>query len=91
MTRQELISAISEKSEVSKKKVDDVLKAFVDVVTDDVAAGNKVQLYGFGTFESVDRLEHKGRNPLTKEEITIAASRSPKFKASSIFKEKVKA
>ena len=80
MNRQDLIAAIAEKTGVTKKEADAVVKAFTEVVMDDVAAGNKVQLIGFGTFESVERAAREGRNPRTNETMTIAASRSPKFK-----------
>lgn len=74
MNRQDLIAAIAEKTGVTKKEADAVVKAFTEVVMDDVAAGNKVQLIGFGTFESVERAAREGRNPRTNETMTIAAS-----------------
>ena len=90
MNRQDLIAAIAEKTGVTKKEADAVVKAFTEVVMDDVAAGNKVQLIGFGTFESVERAAREGRNPRTNEPMTIAASRSPKFKPAAPFKQKLK-
>ena len=89
MNRQDLIAAIAEKTGVTKKEADAVVKAFTEVVMDDVAAGNKVQLIGFGTFESVERVAREGRNPRTNETMTIAASRSPKFKPAAPFKQKL--
>lgn len=88
MNRQELISAIAEKSGASKKATDEVLRAFVDVVMDDVAAGNKVQLIGFGTFEPVVRAAREGINPRTKEKTHYDETRSAKFKPSKVFKDK---
>lgn len=89
MNRQDLIAAIAEKTGVTKKDTDAVVKAFTEIVMDDVAAGNKVQLVGFGTFESVERAAREGRNPRTNETMTIAASRSPKFKPAAPFKQKL--
>ena len=89
MNRQDLIAAIAEKTGVTKKDTDAVVKAFTEIVMDDVAAGNKVQLIGFGTFESVERAAREGRNPRTNETMTIAASRSPKFKPAAPFKQKL--
>ena len=94
MNRQDLIAAIAETRQITnlaagKKDTDAVVKAFTEIVMDDVAAGNKVQLIGFGTFESVERAAREGRNPRTNETMTIAASRSPKFKPAAPFKQKL--
>ena len=85
MNRQDLIAAIAEKTGVTKKDADAVVKAFTEVVMDDVAAGNKVQLIGFGTFESVERAAREGRNRRTNETMTMAASRRPKIKPTAPF------
>jgi DNA-binding protein HU-beta len=89
MNKTELIAAIAAKSELSKKDSEKALEAFVDSVTDELKAGNKVQLIGFGTFEVAKREARKGINPLTKKEITIKASNAPKFKAGKALKDAV--
>ena len=91
MNKVELIGAVASKSEISKKNVEKVINAFTNVVADALVDGDKVQLVGFGTFEVVERAERQGRNPATGEAITIAASKSPKFKAGKALKEAVKA
>ena len=90
MNRPEMTAAIAENTGLTKTDVDKALKAFIDVVTDELKKGEKVQLVGFGTFEVADRAERQGRNPKTGEEITIAASKSPKFKAGKALKDAVK-
>lgn len=89
MNKQELISAIADKTELTKKDSESVLKAFIDTVSEELIKGEKVQLVGFGTFEVVDRAERQGRNPQTGEPITIAASKSPKFKAGKSLKDSI--
>ena len=89
MNRTELISAMSEKSELTKVDTEKALKAFIDTVTEELKNGGKVQLVGFGTFEVTERAERNGRNPKTGEAITIPASKSPKFKAGKNFKDVV--
>lgn len=91
MNKVELIGAVASKSEISKKDVEKVINAFTNVVADALVDGDKVQLVGFGTFEVVERAERQGRNPATGETITIAASKSPKFKAGKALKDAVKA
>lgn len=91
MNKQELVNAIAENSGISKKNVEEVLKNFVTVVMDDVAAGNKVQLIGFGTFESTTRAAREMRNPRTGEMSMHPESRNAKFKPSKVFKEKMNA
>ena len=81
MNKTELIAAVAEKAEISKKDAEKALKAFTDVVTEELVKGEKVQLVGFGTFEVSERAEREGRNPKSGEPMTIAASKSPKFKA----------
>lgn len=90
MNKQELVAAIAEKANISKKDAEAAVKAFTEVVMDDVAAGNKVQLIGFGTFEAVERAAREGRNPRTNETMMIEASRNPKFKPAAPFKQKMK-
>ena len=91
MNRTELISAMSEKSELTKVDAEKALKAFIDTVTEEWKDGGKVQLVGFGTFEVAERAERQGRNPKTGEAITIPASKSPKFKAGKALKDIVNA
>lgn len=90
MKKTELVAAIAEKAGISKKDADKAVAAFVETVTDALKAGDKVQLIGFGTFEVRERPERTGRNPLTKETITIAASKAPAFKAGQGFKAAIK-
>lgn len=91
MNKTELISAMAEKAEISKKDAEKALAAFTNVVADTLVDGDKVAITGFGTFEVVERAERQGRNPATGEAITIAASKSPKFKASKALKDAVRA
>ncbi|MDO5147391.1 MAG: HU family DNA-binding protein [Eubacteriales bacterium] len=89
MNKAELISAIADRTKLTKKDADNALKAFIDVVGDELSRGEKVQLAGFGTFEVSERAERQGINPRTKESITIPASKSPKFKAMKALKERI--
>ena len=81
ITITELVAAIAEKAELSKKDAEKALAAFTDVVADTLKNGDKIQLVGFGTFEVAERAERTGRNPQTGKDIVIPASKSPKFKA----------
>ena len=81
MNKTELIAAIAEKAEISKKDSEKALKAFVDVVTEQLKNDDKVQLVGFGTFEVSKRAAREGRNPQTGKTMKIAACKAPKFKA----------
>ena len=87
MNKTELINAIAEKAELSKKDADKALKAFVDVVAEELKKGEKIQLVGFGTFEVSERAAREGRNPQTGETMKIAASKTPKFKAGKALKD----
>ena len=78
MNKTELIAAIAERSELSKKDAEKVLKAFTDVVSEELAKGTKIQLVGFGTFEVSDRAAREGRNPQTGEAMSIPASKTGK-------------
>ena len=89
MNKTELVAAIAEKAELSKKDSEAALKAFIDVVTDELKNDRKVQLVGFGTFEVTKRAAREGINPLTKEPMSIPASKAPKFKAGHALKETV--
>ena len=89
MNKTELVVAMAEKSGLTKKDSEKALKAFIDVVSEELINDGKVQLVGFGTFEVSKRPARKGRNPQTKQEITIAASKAPKFKAGKALKDAV--
>ncbi len=89
MNKAELISAVAEKGELAKKDAEKAVNALVTVVTEALANNEKVQLVGFGTFEVRERAERRGRNPQTKEAITIAASKAPVFKAGKALKDSV--
>ena len=91
MNKTELIAAVAEKAEISKKDAEKAVKAFTDVIAAELVKGEKVQLVGFGTFEVSEREAREGRNPLTGEKITIAASKNPKFKAGKALKDMVNA
>ena len=80
MNKTELVAAIAEKTELSKKDSEKALKAFIDVVTEELQKGEKIQLVGFGTFEVADRAAREGRNPLTGEKMQIEASKAPKLR-----------
>ena len=91
MNKTELIAAVAEQAGISKKDAEKALKAFTDVVAEELKNGGKVQLVGFGTFEVSERAEREGRNPQTKKTITIPASKAPKFKAGKALKDMVNA
>ena len=90
MNKTELVAALAEKAEVSKKDAEKVLNAFIETVQDTVKADDKVQLVGFGTFESKARAAREGKNPQTGEVIKIAACKVPAFKAGKAFKDMLK-
>ena len=87
MNKTELIAAVAEKAEISKKDSEKALKAFIDVVTDELKAGGKIQLVGFGTFSAKKREARTGRNPQTGETVKIAARIAPGFKAGNKLKD----
>ena len=89
MNKADLVAAMAEKAGVSKKDAEASLKAFTDVVAEELKKGEKIQLVGFGTFEVTERAARDGINPRTKETIHIPASKAPKFKAMKSLKEKV--
>ena len=91
MNKTELIAAIAGQAEISKKDAEKALKAFVDVVTEQLKEGEKVQLVGFGTFEVSERAAREGRNPQTGKTMKIAACKAPKFKAGKALKDAVNA
>ena len=89
MNKAELITSMAEKSQLTKKDAESALKAFIDSVQEALENGDKVQLIWFGTFETRERAAREGRNPRTKETITIPASTVPVFKAGKEFKDRV--
>ena len=89
MNKAELVAAIAAKTELSKKGSEKALKAFIDVVAEELKKGEKVQLVGFGTFEVAKRAAREGRNPQTGKSMKIAASKAPKFKAGKALKDVV--
>ena len=91
MNKTELVDAIAKKTELSKKDAEKALKAFTDVVTEELKKGEKVQLVGFGTFEVSERAAREGRNPQTGAAMKIAASKAPKFKAGKALKDMLNA
>ena len=89
MNKAELVAAIAEKAELSKKDSEKALKAAIEAITAELKKGQKVQLVGFGTFEVTKRPARTGRNPQTKKAIKIPASKAPKFKAGKALKDAV--
>ena len=87
MNKTELIAAIASKTELSKKDAEKALKAFTEVVTEELKKGEKIQLVGFGTFEVSERAAREGRNPHTGEPMMIKASKAPRFEAGKAFKD----
>ena len=89
MNKAELVAAMAEKTQLSKKDTEAVLKAFTDFVAEELKKGEKIQLVGFGTFEVAERAARTGRNPQTGAEMTIPASKAPKFKAGKALKDSI--
>ena len=89
MNKSELINALAAKTEFTKKDAEKSLNAFIEVINENLAKGEKIQLVGFGTFEVKNRPARVARNPRTGEEIKIAASKAPAFKAGKALKDKV--
>ncbi len=90
MNKSELIAAIAAKAEISKKDAEGALNATIDAIKGALKKGDKVQLVGFGSFEVRARGERKGRNPQTKKEIVIPATKVPVFKAGKALKDDIK-
>ena len=89
MNKAELVAAVAEKTGLKKGDAEKAVKAFSEVVAEELANGGKVQLVGFGTFELSKRAARKGRNPQTGEAMKIKASKTPKFKPGKAFKDAV--
>lgn len=90
MNKTDLIAAVSERTELTKKEAGHVVNVVFEIISETLAKGESVQLIGFGNFEVRDRAARKGRNPQTGEEIEIPASKSPAFKPGKQLKEAVK-
>ena len=91
MNKAEFVAAIAEEAGLTKKDADAAVKAFTEVVTEELKKGEKIQLTGFGTFEVSERSARSGRNPRTGETMKIKASKAPKFKAGKALKDAVNA
>ena len=89
MHKGELVDAIAQKTDVTKKQADAIVTAMVDTIIEAVSTGDKISLVGFGNFEVRDRQAREGRNPKTGEKMQIAASRVPAFAPGKAFKERV--
>lgn len=89
MNKSDLVAAIAEKAEMSKKDAEKALKAFEEVVTEELTNNGKVQLVGFGTFDVAERAARTGRNPQTGAEMPIPASKAPRFKAGKALKDAI--
>jgi len=90
VNKTELIAAVAEKSGCTKKDADSIVTSVIDVITDALKKGEKVQLVGFGTFETKNRAARVGLNPRTKETINIPASKVPTFKSGKALKDAIK-
>ena len=91
MNKTELVAAMAEQAGLSKKDAEKALKAFTDVVAEELKKDGKVQLVGFGTFEVATRAAREGRNPQTGDVMKTAASKAPKFKAGKALKDMLNA
>ena len=91
MNKTELTAAIAEQAGISKKDAEKAVKAFTDVIADELKKGGKVQLVGFGTFEVSERAAREGRNPQSGKMMQIPASKAPKFKAGKALKDMLNA
>lgn len=91
MNKTELITAVAQETEMTKKDAEKAVKAIIDVISDSLVKGDKVQIIGFGTFEVRQRKARVGHNPSTQDEIKIPASKTPAFRVSKQLKEKVNA
>jgi DNA-binding protein HU-beta len=87
MNKAELITAVAQKTGLSRKNSEKAVCAVFDTIADNLKNGEKVQVVGFGAFEVKQRAAHIGRNPRTKEEVRIPASKVPSFKAGKVLKE----
>lgn len=87
MVKKEIIKIIAEKhNDFTQKEIEGIIDSFLDTIKSELKSGDKIQLYGFGTFEVKERAAREGRNPQTGESMMIKASKTPKFKPASAFK-----
>jgi len=91
MNKMELVSALADKTGMTKKASEEFTKAFQEIVSTELSKGEKIQLVGFGTFETTERKARTGVNPKTREKISIPASVVPRFKAGKALKDEVNA
>lgn len=91
MKKADLISALAGKSGIKKVEAQKVIDALIEIIGDELAKGEKIQIAGFGTFEVSERPAREGRNPRSGETLTIEASKSPRFKAGKAFKDRINA
>ena len=89
MNKTELVAAVAAKTELTKKDAEKAVSAMLETIAETLAAGQKVQLVGFGTFETREREARSAKNPRTGETVEVAASRAPAFKAGQALKAKV--
>ena len=89
MNKTELVNALALRTGLSKKSAEDVLTTALDIITETLVQGEKVQLVGFGSFEVKERAARTGKNPATGEQIDIPASKAPAFKAGKAFKDAI--
>ncbi|MBS4960138.1 MAG: HU family DNA-binding protein [Clostridiales bacterium] len=89
MNKNELLTAMAAKADMKKSDAEKMLKAFEEVVTEELTKGGKVQLVGFGTFDVAERVARDGRNPRTGEIMPIPASKAPRFKAGKALKDAI--
>ncbi|MEA4816261.1 DNA-binding protein HU [bioreactor metagenome] len=89
MNKSDLVAAMAAKADMSKKDAEKALKAFEEVVTEELEKDGKVQLVGFGTFDVAKRAAREGRNPQTGDPMPIPASKAPRFKAGKVLKDSI--
>ena len=89
MNKTQLIDVVATKTDLTKKKAEEVVNAVNEAITEALKAGDKVQIIGFGTYEVKERAAREGRNPKTGETITIAASKAPAFSAGKALKDAI--
>ena len=89
MNKTQLIDAVAKDSNLKKREVEAVVEKFIDIIIEEVASGEKVQITGFGSFERKERGERNIKNPRTGEDMKVPPSKSPSFSAGTVFKDKV--
>jgi len=89
MNKTQLIDAVAKDSNLKKREVEAVIEKFIDIIIEEVATGEKVQITGFGSFERKERGERNIKNPRTGEDMKVPPSKSPSFSAGTVFKDKV--